>query len=91
MYLWCGNAGLLIPPDLESGEWIDRYLEEQTPGYVIVNADPSFAAFADAPRLELVATQAGRTLYRVRDAAPASRPWVAPPPLAQLDAAPEVR
>jgi hypothetical protein len=80
VYLACGNAGWVLPRDLDSPEWIARYLAERPIGYVIAPlADaPRFAA---SPRLERLAAERGHVLFRVRDPLPASRPWRAPPAL----------
>ena len=89
VYLVCGNAGWVLPRDLDSPAWIARYLAERPVGYLIVPlaAAPRFEA---SPRLERLATERGHVLFGVRDPVPASRPWRAPlPPSArQLGAGP---
>ncbi|MCU0667802.1 MAG: hypothetical protein MUF70_00450 [Myxococcota bacterium] len=81
VYLACGNAGWVLPRDLDSPDLVARYLAERPIGYVIAPlADaPRFAA---SPRLERLAAERGHVLFGVRDPLPASRPWRAPPPLA---------
>jgi hypothetical protein len=86
IYLWCGNAGLRIPRDLDHPGLLDRYLDEQSPGYLLSDTGPGFALLQHSPRLEAVASTRGRILYRVKDAGPRSRPWRAPPPIAALGA-----
>jgi hypothetical protein len=83
-YLWCGTAGIVVPPDLASTAWVERFLDEQEPGYVVVEPLPRYGAFAASDRLAPLASYRGATLYVVRDPAPGSRPWRAPPPLAHL-------
>jgi hypothetical protein len=78
-YVWCGNAGLLIPPDLDSETWLARYLEEQRPAYLIVTEHPAFEVVRSAAALERITEHHGRTLYRVPD--PGPPPWHAPPRL----------
>jgi hypothetical protein len=82
VYLWCGNAGLWLPVDLDTPQWVDRYLDEQAPGYVIVEERGAAAALREAPRLERIAEVDGLAVYRLRDPPPRSRPWRAPPALA---------
>jgi hypothetical protein len=80
VYLACGNAGWVLPRDLDSPEWVARYLAERPIGYVI--APPLDAPrFEASPRLERLAAERGYVLFRVRDPVPASRPWNAPPPI----------
>jgi hypothetical protein len=81
-YFWCGNAGISIPYDLSDLEGVHRYLDEQTPGYVVIDRHVGLSAFSRSPRLRLVATIEDLVLYRVSNAPPESRPWDAPPPLA---------
>jgi hypothetical protein len=82
LYLWCGNLGLWLPLDLDSQVWVERYLEEQAPAFVVLDADPRYGQLSRSPRLLRVDTVGELTLYRVVDAPPRSRPWHAPPPLA---------
>ena len=87
VYLVCGNAGWVLPLDLDDETWLARYLGERVPGYLI--ADPARAARLDAsPRLERVDAAGDRVLYRVKDAGPGSRPWSAPPPIAPPPSSP---
>ena len=83
VYLACGNAGWVLPLDLDDEAWLARYLDERAPGYVIADA-PRSARFDGSPRLERLDAAGDRVLYRVKDAGPQSRPWSAPPPLASL-------
>lgn len=80
LYLGCGNAGWVLPRDLDSPEWIARYLAERPIGYLIAPLADA-ARFEASPRLERLAVERGHVLFAVRDPAPASRPWRAPPPL----------
>ena len=81
VYLGCGNAGWVLPRDLDSPEWVARYLAERPIGYVIAPFADA-ARFETSPRLERLAAEGGHVLFGVRDPAPASRPWRAPPPCA---------
>jgi hypothetical protein len=81
LYLACGNAGQVLPPDLDSDALLDRYLDEQAPGYLIVPVNAT-ARFDVSPRLARIATERGHVLFEVKDASPRTRPWLAPPPLA---------
>jgi hypothetical protein len=78
--LCCGNATVKLPPDLTSEQLQDRFIDEQHPGYFIsVGDEPQW--LRNSERLREVAGSGDVTLFEVRDAAPASRPWNAPPPL----------
>ena len=81
LYLACGNAGWMLPTDLDSDAVLDRYLDEKVPGYLIVPAK-STARFDASPRLARIATERGHAVFEVKDASPRSRPWTAPPALA---------
>ncbi|HME69439.1 MAG TPA: hypothetical protein VKM54_06175 [Myxococcota bacterium] len=39
-YLWCGTAGVALPPDLDSIEWVDRFLDEPQIGFIVVDEVP---------------------------------------------------
>ena len=84
LYLWCGNAGYLLPRDIESVEWANRWLEHKKPAFVIIDRDRRFFIFGETDRLQRISRAAGMTLYRVVDAAPESSPWKAPPPISSL-------
>jgi hypothetical protein len=81
LYLACGNAGWVLPRDLDDEAVLDRYLDAAAPGYLVVPAKDA-PRFAASPRLAEVAAARGHVLFAVRDPAPRSRPWHAPPPLA---------
>ena len=83
VYLACGNAGWVLPLDLDDEAWLARYLAERAPGYVIADA-PRAERYDASPRLERLDAAGDRVLYRVKDPGPRSRPWSAPPPLATL-------
>ena len=84
LHLYCGNAAYRIPTDLSDLAWLDRYLDERRPAYLISDGGEAFAVFERSPRLERAAERGGHVLYRVVDADPGLRPWRAPPPLAAL-------
>ncbi|RIK96415.1 MAG: hypothetical protein DCC71_22460, partial [Proteobacteria bacterium] len=81
VYLACGNAGWVLPRDLDTPALVERYLDEQAPGHLVVPAADA-DRFAQSPRLARVAAERGHVLFTLRDAPPRSRPWRAPPPLA---------
>lgn len=81
LYLACGNAGQVLPRDLDSEALLQRYLDERAPGYLIAPANAT-ARFDASPRLARIAALRGHVLFEVKDASPRSRPWLAPPPLA---------
>jgi hypothetical protein len=80
LYLACGNAGWVLPRDLDDDAVLARYLDEAAPGYLVVPLAQA-QRFAASPRLERTATARGHALFAVRDPSPRSRPWRAPPPL----------
>ena len=88
IYLWCGNAGIWLPTDLDSPHSVQRYLDEQAPGYVIVEETGAPAELSRSPRLERIAAIDGLGVYRLLEAPARSRPWRAPPPLAARSAIP---
>jgi hypothetical protein len=81
LYLACGNAGQVLPRDLDGEALLQRYLDERAPGYLIVPADAT-ARFDASPRLARLATERSHSLFEVENASPRTRPWLAPPPLA---------
>lgn len=81
---WCGNAGLLLPPDLDDAALLDRYLDERSPGYLITDDERTTALFRSSPRLEVAASHGKAFLFRVAAPDPRSRPWRSPGPLAEL-------
>jgi hypothetical protein len=86
-HLWCGNAGLRLPDDLDAPGRLDRYLDREQPGYVVARGQD--AALAASVRLRPLTQNAGLVVYRVLQPGNASRPWRAPPPLACAGRAPD--
>lgn len=86
VYLWCGNLGLWVPVDLDTPAWVDRYLDQQAPAYVVVGSGKAFAALRHSPRLEETARVGTMHVLRVVDAPARSRPWIAPPALVRRSA-----
>jgi hypothetical protein len=80
LYLACGNAGWVLPPDLDSDAVVARYLEEEPVGYLIVPAEVA-PRFEGASRLARVAAERGHVLFQVRHASALAQLWVAPPAL----------
>jgi hypothetical protein len=83
-HLWCGNAALWVPTDLESDAWVDRYLDAVRPAFLVLDGDPAFVALRRSPRLERVASEPPHVLYRVVPPDPRSPRWPAPAPLGRL-------
>jgi len=77
----CGNAALLLPPDLDTPEARARFLGEKRPGYVLANPTGRHAWIAESDRLDPVARSGGAVLYRVTGDGYAPRRWDAPPPI----------
>jgi hypothetical protein len=84
LYLWCGNAGLHVPYDLNSLDWLHRYLDDQKPRYLLVPRHPRWELFTRSPRLRRLAAGPDADLYECLDPAAKSPVWHAPPPLARL-------
>jgi len=79
-HLWCGQAALMLPSDIDRPGLLERFLERAHPGQLVApGEDP---VLRRSPRLEHVAEIAGLAVWRVRDAPAASRSWRAPLPLA---------
>lgn len=82
VHVWCGNAGLALPHDLDGLDWLDRYLDDMKPGYLLVRPrSRRRELLSRSSRLRRVETPGSLLLYEVVDAGPESRPWRAPPPL----------
>ncbi|MBM4268579.1 MAG: hypothetical protein FJ144_18535 [Deltaproteobacteria bacterium] len=84
LHLWCGNAGVLLPRDLETADLAERWLARKRPGYVIADGSPELRFLECSARLEPVARSGENTAYRFVGAPPESRPWRAPPAPARL-------
>lgn len=82
IHLWCGNAGLVVPLDLGRPGLLARYLDEQHPGYLVVDQRREHRFLRHSPLVRHVITQGGFSLYEPVELRPGSRPWRAPPPLA---------
>ena len=80
LYLACGNAGWVLPPDLGDEAVLARYLDETPVAYVIVPAQVA-SRFEASPRLARVAAGRGHVAFEVKDASARARPWMAPPAL----------
>lgn len=80
LYLACGNAGWVLPRDLDTDAVLARYLDEAAPGYLVVPA-AQLSRYSGSPRLDRIAVERGHVLFAVRDASARSRPWHAPPAL----------
>ncbi len=87
-YLSCGNAGYRIPVDLARGDTLDRYLDDQRPGYLLVRAGREWGFLKRSPRLRGITALNGFVLLEFLDSAPRARPWRAPPPLLSAPEAP---
>ncbi len=79
-HLWCGNAALILPTDLDRPEILAAFLDRERPGYLIaLQADRSLHG---SRRLRPIARSRDFLLYEVRGADTSPRSWAAPPPLA---------
>ena len=81
VHAWCGNATLVAPVDLTTPRWVDAYLDELEPGWLVTDEAPLYRHLKASPRLERVASSGRLTLYRSRDPGAGSRRWPALPPL----------
>jgi hypothetical protein len=81
-YVACGTAGVKLPEDLEDPAWADRFLSEVPLGYVVLNDRSDLRVLHASPRLRRLASRGRNVLYEVKDPLPRSRPWAAPPRLA---------
>jgi len=79
-HLWCGNAALMLPRDLDRPDRLERFLAHEHPGYLVAPA--SDRLLRESPRLHPLTERAGVVVYQVSEAPASSRPWRAPPPLA---------
>jgi hypothetical protein len=96
VYLWCGNAAVWLPPDLDSQEVLDRYLDEIRPAYLVSNPGPNRdwyrlaggaqrdAVLQASQRLDALERREGLAVYRVIRPPPGAPRWQAPPPLIRM-------
>jgi hypothetical protein len=80
--MWCGNAVVLLPPDLQEAHLQQRFFDEKHPAYVVSNERRAFRWLEHSSRVQAIGKNGPWIVYQVRDAGPESRPWKAPPPLA---------
>jgi hypothetical protein len=81
LYLACGNAGWVLPPDLGDDAVLARWLDEVPVAYVIV-PERAAARYEASPRLTRIASDRAHLLFEVTDAPERTRPWSAPSALA---------
>ncbi len=79
-HLWCGNAALILPTDLDHAQTLHAFLDRERPAYLIALA--ADRALHDSPRLRPVARSRDFLLYAVQAGTGPRRRWRAPPPLA---------
>jgi hypothetical protein len=96
IYLWCGNASIWLPFDLDSQQTLDAYLDVYHPSYIVSNPGPGRswpvigdhaqrdALLMDSERLVLVESVDGLAVYRVMRPPPGPPAWNAPPPLISI-------
>ncbi|MCZ6464022.1 MAG: hypothetical protein O7A09_06750, partial [Proteobacteria bacterium] len=84
LYVFCGNAGYWLPPELDTPEWVDRYLDERAPSFIVVDGSDEYTALVRSPRLREIAREGRYVLYELSGSPGRGAPWSAPPPLASL-------
>ncbi len=94
LYLWCGNATLWLPPDLDSQTILHQYLDAKKPAYIVSNPGRHWppqihrseleTLLGQSPKLERLSQKAGLAVYRVRYATPQTTRWDAPPAIARM-------
>lgn len=82
-HLWCGNASLMLPRDIEEPGILERFLARERPGLLVASSDQGRLR-AETGRLRKLTEQGGLVVYAVGGgiAAPRPRTWRGPPPLA---------
>lgn len=82
-HLWCGNASLMLPRDIEEPGILERFLAHERPGLLVASSDQGRLR-AETARLRRLSEQGGLVVYAVVGgiAAPRPRTWRGPPPLA---------
>ncbi|MCZ6783175.1 MAG: hypothetical protein O7G30_07665, partial [Proteobacteria bacterium] len=65
LYLFCGNAGYPLPPDLETLEWVNRYLDDRAPSFIVVDGSDEYTALVRSPRLREIAREGRYVLYEL--------------------------
>ena len=86
---WCGNAGYRLPLDLDTSEWLDRYLDEMRPGYLVATRRRDIDLFSESKRLTRTGLGASAALFRVNGHGADQAPWRSPGPLANLGPRPD--
>ncbi len=82
-HLWCGNASLMLPHDIEDEGVLGRFLERERPGLLIASVD-QLRLREEKTRLRPIAAHGDLVVYAVtvRDGATRPRTWNAPRSLA---------
>ncbi len=92
VYLWCGNASLKLPPDVNAPRVLLRFLTEKHIGYIVARPAQrrqlilsgrveEIAEFDNKGALTVEGQRSAFVLFEVRDASARSRPWSSPGPL----------
>ncbi|MCP4004682.1 MAG: hypothetical protein GY725_10840 [bacterium] len=80
--LWCGNHGMILPVDLDTSEWQERFIQEKRPRYLLSDRNRDRLAFRSSPLLILRAEVGSFGLWEVAEAQAETPDWHSPPPLA---------
>jgi hypothetical protein len=84
LLFWCGNAGYLLPSDLETQAWLDRYIDEMRPGYLIADRPEDVALFSESRHLTPIRNEGQVSLFRVDKWVGTPQRWSSPGPLVDL-------
>ncbi|MCP4006449.1 MAG: hypothetical protein GY725_19905 [bacterium] len=87
--LWCGNAGMVLPIDLDSQDWQARFLREKQPRYLISDGSPDFSWLRHSRAVRRVHGAGHFVLWETRDRPPDPVGWQPAPPLACAGKRPE--
>lgn len=84
LYMFCGNAGYRLPPDLTDESWVARYVDQQAVEFLVTDNERDRAILSRSPLLEDRLRRGRFSVFQVREPQMGSRPWQAPPPLVSL-------
>lgn len=84
LYYWCGNAGYLLPRDLNDLAWLHKYLDEIEPDYILAVRKEDIRVFNRSPRLTIAQERGAAVLYARTGAAVQPGQWNSLGPLHDL-------